>query len=531
MPFLADVRREAYVQMEAAQSEQHLAARARLVELESGAARAEGALLAAIGIVLHDLVHSDAPSEVDHAIADLVKRADALDAPSLVAMTRGLRAVTAGMADDNAALIADTAAAQALVENDDLVAVDRCFVWMLCAAAYNAVNLWELADELYDRAILLGPVCEVPTQQSAAVVNQLLIRLGWAAALFELGRTGDALAQVRGAARAAEVALVTPGLPELWRLDARAGRDLTRFVERCFDDVPTDIDVELARLDARQAELQTHGDLEVLPFLDSFVALGLLRLGRADEARHRLARATARSSSDGADTFRAWVRTEALAPSRPDPALEASRAYGSLVREHAWNARIGMLAAARTMIAEERLAAEHAALSVAVQEDPLTGLHNRRSFDAWLNGEVLGPTALLIVDVDDFKQVNDRFGHVAGDEALRRIATTLARHARPGDTAARLGGDEFVLVIVGSDLETTGGTDPVAALHVAALDRAAQIRSAVTTAVWEDLGPDADVAVSIGVAAAMLGHDADGPTDLYRRADADLYAAKGIRTA
>jgi diguanylate cyclase (GGDEF)-like protein len=109
------------------------------------------------------------------------------------------------------------------------------------------------------------------------------------------------------------------------------------------------------------------------------------------------------------------------------------------------------------------------------------------------------------------------------------VATTLARHTRPGDTAVRLGGDEFVLVIVGSDLILPNGDDGVTALHAAALDRAEQIRRAIATSAWEDLGPDATMGVSIGVAAGLLGQDPNAPTELYRRADADLYASKAAR--
>jgi len=84
--------------------------------------------------------------------------------------------------------------------------------------------------------------------------------------------------------------------------------------------------------------------------------------------------------------------------------------------------------------------------------DDLTGLSNRRAFlvqgnhilaSGWMNKE---PTALILLDVNNFKQINDTLGHVAGDGALRYIAETLRGYTQPDDFIARLGGDEFVVL-------------------------------------------------------------------------------------
>ena len=92
-------------------------------------------------------------------------------------------------------------------------------------------------------------------------------------------------------------------------------------------------------------------------------------------------------------------------------------------------------------------------------EDPLTGLANRRRWDAELGAacEVAGtggePVAVVVIDIDHFKQVNDRHGHAGGDAALREVARLLIRRVRSGDLVARLGGDELAVLMPGSDAE------------------------------------------------------------------------------
>jgi diguanylate cyclase (GGDEF)-like protein len=148
--------------------------------------------------------------------------------------------------------------------------------------------------------------------------------------------------------------------------------------------------------------------------------------------------------------------------------------------------------------------------------DPLTGLHNRRHLDRALASDLAarprtGPLSVLVVDVDHFKAVNDRFGHAAGDRVLTAVAGTLAGAVREGDTAARLGGEEFVLVLPGAGREQ-------------ALERAEQVRRAVAAGRLVLDGASAGVTVSVGVAVCP----ADGTTAaaLLEAADRALYTAK-----
>jgi diguanylate cyclase (GGDEF)-like protein len=148
-------------------------------------------------------------------------------------------------------------------------------------------------------------------------------------------------------------------------------------------------------------------------------------------------------------------------------------------------------------------------------QDPLTGLANRRGLERWLDehwpraerGEDL---ALLLLDLDHFKLVNDRFGHDTGDRVLCEVAGLLQSQARGSDLAVRYGGEEFLLAMA--------GTDPDAA-HAAAH----RLRAAVASQDWPSLADGLGVTVSIGVADAS---EVLNPAGLLTMADRRLYAAK-----
>jgi diguanylate cyclase (GGDEF)-like protein len=122
------------------------------------------------------------------------------------------------------------------------------------------------------------------------------------------------------------------------------------------------------------------------------------------------------------------------------------------------------------------------------------------------------PVAALYVDVDGFKDVNDSFGHAAGDELLRIVASRLESVVRDGDTAARLGGDEFVVLVEGATLEA--GPELVAERLLEALRKPYDMRA--------EIGRELSLTASIGIAFGLRG-DAD---ELLRDADIALYAAK-----
>lgn len=153
--------------------------------------------------------------------------------------------------------------------------------------------------------------------------------------------------------------------------------------------------------------------------------------------------------------------------------------------------------------------------------DGLTGVANRRCFDERLNTEWRRaarsalPLALLMLDVDHFKRFNDRYGHQAGDECLREVASAIKSGLRrPGDLVARYGGEEFVCILPGTDL------DGALAVGVGIEQRVRGLRIEHADSDVSDA-----VTLSVGVAVSLPDRDGD-PTRLLALADAQLYRAK-----
>ena len=138
--------------------------------------------------------------------------------------------------------------------------------------------------------------------------------------------------------------------------------------------------------------------------------------------------------------------------------------------------------------------------------DPLTGLQNRRAFDDRLNGAHPGRYAVLAIDLDNLKDINDAHGHEAGDHALRAAASVLSSAVRGQDLLARVGGDEFGVLLEGASIDEA----------VAVAERMRLSARAVSL-------PSGLLAMSVGCAAAG---PTDSPRALWSAADAALYEAK-----
>lgn len=169
-----------------------------------------------------------------------------------------------------------------------------------------------------------------------------------------------------------------------------------------------------------------------------------------------------------------------------------------------------------------RHALEHQVLRNESRTDPLTGAGNRRALDEDLRHMLRFsplPLAMVLVDVDDFKQVNDRHTHVVGDEVLRRVAGALGRGLRTGDRLVRYGGDEFVVL-----LPRTGDQD--------ARLVAGRMAQAVRELPWAELADGLRIEVTTGSAAiwSLTSRRPDGDAaQLFRRADEALLEAKRRR--
>ncbi len=197
-----------------------------------------------------------------------------------------------------------------------------------------------------------------------------------------------------------------------------------------------------------------------------------------------------------------------------DAHLEAEemRRKSALVKEQALRQRLRLLESETTSLHSKMMDAKSKAL-----EDPVTGLPNRIAYEERLATEVArwkrtqNPLLILVWDVDDFKQINDRFGHKAGDKALRVIGRILSARPRELDFVGRYGGEEFVMLLVDSTLEN-------------ARKLADEIRESIANSGFHSSAKDKiPITISCGISEFRADDTAD---DVFVRADEAMYRAK-----
>ncbi len=171
-------------------------------------------------------------------------------------------------------------------------------------------------------------------------------------------------------------------------------------------------------------------------------------------------------------------------------------------------------------IATEQLSRANARLELLAREDGLLGIGNRRAMEEALAHEhALGaryrrPWAVVLIDVDHFKKYNDRYGHLAGDNALKRVCDALGRCVRPSDHLYRYGGEELMVILAETDVAGAAGfarraVEAVSAVGIPHQDSAAGV-----------------LTVSIGVSGSELAPKSADWHTVARLADEALYAAK-----
>lgn len=188
--------------------------------------------------------------------------------------------------------------------------------------------------------------------------------------------------------------------------------------------------------------------------------------------------------------------------------------------EHQMEARSAHLA---TAAREAELGRLNGELALVTRKDPLTGLGNRRRLDEELTAAAARATrydndcAIALLDLDGFKPYNDSLGHLAGDAALRAVATALVASMRETDTVCRFGGDEFVVLMPEQPLE-------------GAARAAERMQQAVEDLQLRYPTPSGPQVLTISAGIALLGRSAAHDEDeVLRQADAELYRAKGAR--
>ena len=240
----------------------------------------------------------------------------------------------------------------------------------------------------------------------------------------------------------------------------------------------------------------------------------LLRVGDLHRARSVALEALA--MADAAQQVDHQVNTLARLAEIHEKLGDIASALDTYKRYHAaYVLQSGVTARRRVRIEEirsesVRLRSEAATLSSQALSDALTGIGNRRSFDQILNRLAGTPISLAIVDLDNFKQVNDRFSHIVGDAVLQRVARLIVDQIGAHGHAVRLGGEEFAVIFPDAPEATAAAM-------------CEGIRYRISASDWSDLAPALAVTVSIGLAAG----DGSIPTgDLMQSADRRLYIAK-----
>ena len=385
--------------------------------------------------------------------------------------------------------------------------------------AYLELRLYELALPHLVRAQQLD-ACPIPLEQAPVIdlLNLAELHLRWADELEwvsppehteedVLRHRADGHAYAVRALALAET-LGNPG----FTATCRALELCTRPRETAEASLP-----ELRRAWSGQDHFDYQGSRA---FAGGALARALWVTGRRREAVEvaREAAAASRSAGDWHVSAGAqWLLVEMEAQSGV-PGAAAGRSYGRLLSRVLWHQRLSTLQGAQAALQVERLHRDNADAHRAAREDPLTGISNRRAFDDSLQALVQAdpgtdlPASLLVVDLDDFKTINDTYGHVVGDEVLRAVAMAMRGVARTDDVVARLGGDEFVVLARGADAEAGRSLAARLTLAIDAL-RVGTSAGAIS------------LRASVGVATAGTAPEA---ALLLARADAAMYAEKAV---
>ena len=253
--------------------------------------------------------------------------------------------------------------------------------------------------------------------------------------------------------------------------------------------------------------------------------------GQSEHIHELIAQSTEELSSVNTDIKRELAKSDSLLPGVRN-ALERNEAATRQLRD----ASAGLAAVNQSLLIEirDRTMVDHQLAAALEQEegsrnaglhDPLTGLPNRVLFQDRLEHGIAQATrhrwilAVMFVDLDDFKSINDSYGHQAGDAVLQAVAMRLRHSTRTEDTVSRYGGDEFLCVLTPLHEER----------HIATI--AAKIRAAIQAPLEVCVG---DVIVNLcleaSVGISVFPKDGASPAALIQRADEAMYGAKGNKS-
>ncbi|MEP7193554.1 MAG: GGDEF domain-containing protein [Actinomycetota bacterium] len=368
------------------------------------------------------------------------------------------------------------------------------------ALALRAVYLFEQADDLL-AGIRLGddPYVDLQVMQEWA-----LLSASWATTLLLVGQAEAAAPHL---ITSAERALRMGRLAALAGNDEMAARAVV--IEAYALSRLGYADLAAARVNAAARRFRLRDELLETHLARLVLGQAATETGDYDKARRHLLAAWTAANSANREIWKA-AATEALADldvaeHGPHPAVDLWKSMAREALGRVWSEREGRFTALQSRNQVRSLTAETSRMGQAALLDPLTGLGNRHMLASATESEGAELCAVF-VDVDQFKQVNDRYSHAVGDEVLRRIAAILRSHCRPDDVPVRYGGDEFVILVSG------GGA--------AAEGVAQRLHQAVRSTPWEQVAAGLTVTVSVGVGRPLPARGA------IAAADTALYAAK-----
>jgi diguanylate cyclase (GGDEF)-like protein len=423
--------------------------------------------------------------------------------------TLALRAQIHASSGDVEAALSDLVDAEVLLEG----CVDmglRNWAHSGLGTAYTSLRLYELALPHFQLAPTINdhPI-DLPEGLTIDIFNLADLHLRWAT---ELERVGLDLERIRDE-RDEHLARARLWIAEGEDLDIVTGQDLwssafsrlryqaesvlspESVVEALAEQAA--LDLEASRLDdAIQGHAHRSRALRLLGRLDEAVAEGHAAVDLlTDEseittrldAYHQLHEAQVAAEIPGAADIRSYIQMNAAL---------------------LWQHRVRSVEGVRARRDLAVLEAQHAFSNRLAREDPLTAVYNRRALDEWLDEHPVGPATLVMIDLNQFKQINDEHGHSIGDEVLVRVAKTLMRASRGGDVVARIGGDEFVIAIEGG---------------ITTYELCRRIEASIAATDLSDLADDLFVSASIGAASVAVGQSTK---QLLRRADKDMFESK-----
>ncbi|GAB1695093.1 diguanylate cyclase [Krasilnikovia sp. M28-CT-15] len=375
---------------------------------------------------------------------------------------------------------------------------------------------WAELYELADKATTMPQLNAVdPMRLVIRDLQRAEALLEWGLRLDHVGRVEEAGVRFRDV-----IALTRPWLDPDADPESLLGSDQAMLGALLACGLAKTGQAEEARRLAASVIPDLHADSRHFDARLAHLAYGvaLRSLGKYEKAARELIAAEQLCALAGAARHRLIFQFELAMVAADATPCEATRHLLAAVRAHAeqlWRLRLDRVAMLRQARRRVQLEADHATADTAAQTDPLTRLANRRGFDRRMAAVAADARAvteqmcLLLVDVDNFKQINDGFSHAVGDDVLREIGHILRTECRASDLPARFGGDEFG-VFLATDLTT-------------ATRIAARMRTVIRDHDWHKTALGLRVTVSMGLAPLLPGMTGE---NLFATADKHLYTAK-----